>query len=72
MGTKTEDLKRHGQGGYFASHDLEDFITVVDGSKSLLDEIEVVSVELRRFVGETVAALLTEPYFLFVERVTFV
>jgi hypothetical protein len=39
-------------GGYFASHDLEDFITVVGGRTSPLDEVEVASVELRRFVGD--------------------
>ena len=49
---------------YFASHDLEDLITVVDGRPSLLNEVEAASVELRRFIGEAVQALLTEPRFL--------
>jgi hypothetical protein len=64
LGTKIEAFRGRGRGDYFASHDLEDFITVVDGRTSLLDEVEAASSELRRFIGEAVGALLSEPRFL--------
>ena len=64
LGTKIEAFRGRGRGDYFASHDLEDFITVVDGRTSLLDEVAAASVELRRFVGEAVGALFAEPRFL--------
>jgi hypothetical protein len=64
LGTKIEAFRGRGRGDYFASHDLEDFITVVDGRASLLDEVEAASPELRRFVGGAVGALLAEPRFL--------
>jgi len=64
LGTKIEAFRGRGRGDYFASHDLEDFITVVDGRTSLLDEVEAASAELRRFVGEAIRALLAEPRFL--------
>jgi hypothetical protein len=64
LGTKFEVFRGCGRGDYFASHDLEDFITVVDGRTSLLDEVEAASAELRRFIGDAVSALLAEPRFL--------
>jgi predicted nucleotidyltransferase len=64
LGTKIEAFRGRGREDYFASHDLEDLITVVDGRPSLLNEVEAASVELRRFIGEAVQALLTEPRFL--------
>jgi hypothetical protein len=64
LGTKIEAFRGRGRGDYFACHDLEDFITVVDGRTSLLDEVEAASAELRRFIGEAVGALLTEQRFL--------
>ena len=64
LGTKIDAFRGRGRGDYFASHDLEDFITVVDGRTSLLDEVEADSADLRRFVGEAVGTLLVEPRFL--------
>jgi hypothetical protein len=64
LGTKIEAFRGRKRGDYFASHDLEDFITVVDGRTSLLDEVEAASVELRRFAGDAIGALLAEPRLL--------
>jgi len=64
LGTKIEAFRGRGQGDYFASHDFEDFITVVDGRTSPLDEVAAASAALRRFIGEAVGALLAEPRFL--------
>jgi hypothetical protein len=64
LGTKIEAFRGRGQEDYFASHDLEDFITVVDGRASLLEEIEAASPELRAFLGEAVRGLLAASPFL--------
>jgi hypothetical protein len=64
MGTKIEAFRGRGREDYFASHDLEDFIAVVDGRAALLEEIESSQADIRMFVGEAVRQLLTEPRFL--------
>jgi predicted nucleotidyltransferase len=64
LATKIEAFRGRGEGDYFTSHDLEDFIAVVDGRPSLLDEVEAASTELRNYIGEAVGALLAEPRFL--------
>lgn len=64
LGTKLEAFRGRGNGDYFASHDLEDFITVVDGRASILDEIEAEPVELRTYIREEVQSLIAEPRFL--------
>jgi len=51
LGTKIEEFRGRGREDYFASHDLEDLITVVDGRPSLLNEVEAASAELRSFIG---------------------
>jgi hypothetical protein len=49
---------------YFASHDLEDIITVVDGRPSLLAEVQASESKLRAYLGEAVAMLLSQSRFL--------
>ena len=39
LGTKMEAFRGRGQGDYFASHDLEDFVAVIDGRMSIVQEI---------------------------------
>jgi hypothetical protein len=63
LGTKMEAFRGRGHGDYFASHDLEDFITVIDGRSSLLQEVEEASSELRAFLAEAVRGLLRAPRF---------
>jgi hypothetical protein len=64
LGTKLEAFRGRGCGDYFASHDLEDFMAVVDGRPSLSAEMEAVSPDLRAYVCAAVRMLLTEPRFL--------
>ncbi len=47
LGTKIEAFHGRGAEDYFASHDLEDLIAVVDGRASLIDEVSTASPELR-------------------------
>lgn len=63
VGTKLEAFRGRGQQDYFASHDLEDLIAVVDGRTTLLDEIAAASEDLRMFIGNAVRALLAEQRF---------
>jgi hypothetical protein len=61
--TKIEAFRGRGAGDYFASHDLEDFIAVIDGRPSLLEEVEASSPELRVFLAEAVRTLLAASRF---------
>jgi hypothetical protein len=64
LGTKLEAFRGRGRGDYFASHDLEDFMAVVDGRPSHFAEMETASPELRAYVGQAVRTLLAESRFL--------
>lgn len=64
LGTKLEAFRGRGQGDYFASHDLEDFVAVVDGRSTLLPELEEASPELRAYIAGALRALLRAPRFL--------
>jgi hypothetical protein len=57
-------FRGRGHADYFGSHDLEDFITVIDGRLSLLQEVEESSPELRGFLAEAVRGLLAASRFL--------
>lgn len=63
LGTKLEAFHGRGQQDYFASHDLEDLIAVVDGRTTLLDEVAMASDDLRKFIGNAIQTLLAEPRF---------
>jgi hypothetical protein len=58
LGTKIEDFRGRGHGDYFASHDLEDFVAVIDGRTLLLQEVREASPELCTFIGEALRTLL--------------
>jgi hypothetical protein len=64
LATKIEAFKGRGRDDYFASHDLEDFIAVVDSRGTLQDEIEAGPTDLRNFVAGAVGRLLDESRFL--------
>ena len=60
LGTKLEAFHGRGKRDYLASHDLEDFIAVVDGRSSLMTEIESASSELKMYITDSVRLLLEE------------
>lgn len=64
LGTKMEAFRGRGQGDYFASHDLEDFVAVIEGRTSLLHEVREAPPGLHAFIGEAVRELLAAPRFL--------
>ena len=64
LGTKLQAFKGRGKRDYLASHDLEDFMAVVDGRQSLIPEVKGASSELKMYVADSVRLLLNEPRFL--------
>lgn len=63
LATKLEAFDGRGEGDYQASHDLEDFVAVVDGRAKVLEEVESAPQPLRDYLAERVGALLDEPLF---------
>jgi hypothetical protein len=62
--TKIEAFHGRGGGDYAGSHDLEDFLAVVDGRPELIAEIEAAEEILRRFLAAEVRDLLARQEFL--------
>lgn len=57
--TKIVAFHGRGEGDYIASHDLEDFVTVVDGRQELAGEIRSAAANLREYLAEQVRQLLS-------------
>lgn len=61
--TKYLTFSERGEGDYYASHDLEDFLTVVDGRSRIVEEIDKSRSDLRAYLIEGFRALLAEEEF---------
>jgi len=64
LGTKMEAFRGRGKKDYLASHDLEDFVAVIEGRDTLLQEIAASPQELQAYLAEAANGLLAEPRFL--------
>jgi hypothetical protein len=64
LGTKMEAFRGRGKMDFQASHDLEDFVAVIEGRDTLLQEIAEAPLELRHYLAEAAKMLLAEPRFL--------
>lgn len=64
LATKLEAFAGRGKGDYLFSHDLGDFLAVIDGRDSLIDECRASRAELRVYLGDWVAGLLAAPAFI--------
>ena len=64
VGTKMEAFRGRGKMDFQASHDLEDFLAVVEGPDTVLREIAESPLKLRRYLAEAAKMLLAEPRFL--------
>jgi hypothetical protein len=64
LGTKIEAFRGRGNNDFYDSHDLEDFISVIDGRARILDEIASSDVELRIYLAEAASKLIAEPRFM--------
>lgn len=64
LGTKIEAFRGRGKMDYQASHDLEDFVAVIEGRETVLKEIVESSQDLRDYLASAAKTLLAEPRFL--------
>ena len=64
LGTKMEAFRTRGRMDFQASHDLEDFVAVIEGRESILDEVRLVPPELRVYLANAAKMLLAERRFL--------
>lgn len=65
LATKMEAFINRGRGDFLGSHDLEDFVTVIDGRDSLIEDIDRnCPIEVRDFLRATTGRLLANFSFL--------
>jgi hypothetical protein len=63
LATKMEAFKGRGNDDYFASHDLEDIITVIDGRPELVDEVSFSSPVLKDYLQNIFLLLYADEQF---------
>lgn len=63
LATKYTAFLDRGERDYYGSHDLEDFMTVVDGRAAIVAEVDHAPAALREFVTTSVQQLLADPEF---------
>ena len=63
LATKYLAFSDRGDGDFYASHDLEDFITVIDGRENIAAEVDAAPATLRGYVVESVRSLSENPAF---------
>lgn len=64
LGTKMEAFRTRGKMDFQASHDLEDFVAVIEGRDSLLEELRIAPPELRAYLADAARSLLAERRFM--------
>jgi hypothetical protein len=63
LATKLEAFKGRGNQDFFASHDLEDMISVIDGRPSIVEELNSAAHDVRKYIAEQITILLSERTF---------
>lgn len=63
LATKIEAFRGRGKRDYHESRDLEDFVSVVDGRNSIVEELFSAPLDLRAFLAKAAGELLTENRF---------
>jgi predicted nucleotidyltransferase len=63
LATKFEAFKDRGQNDVYLSHDVEDIMTVMEGRRSVVQDMTAAHAAVRTHVGQSVAALLNMPAF---------
>jgi hypothetical protein len=64
VATKIEAFKGRGRGDFFASHDLEDLIFVIDGRSTIVEEVQAETPSLREYLRAEITGLLETPGFI--------
>jgi hypothetical protein len=62
--TKLEAFRGRGKVDYFASHDLEDLITVVDARPELVDELRSAPEDVRSYIASAIGQMLKDAQFI--------
>lgn len=57
--TKYVAFLDRGKGDYYGSHDLEDFVAVVDGRESVVMDVDRAPAELRLYIVEAIRSLIS-------------
>jgi hypothetical protein len=63
LATKLEAFHGRGNGDYWASHDMEDIICVIDGRAEIIAEVAACNEELRHYLQAEFATLHADPMF---------
>lgn len=63
LATKLSAFDGRGGGDYLNSHDMEDFIAVIDGRSDIIEEIETDDTELAKHLAQRATLLLGDPGF---------
>jgi hypothetical protein len=63
LATKLEAFKDRGKGDFYASHDLEDIITLVDGCAAIAAEVGNTEPDVKAFISRGFEAILEHPDF---------
>jgi len=63
IATKLVAFRSRGRGDIFASHDLEDIVTLIDGRPGVVDEVRQSNETVRTFIAGEIRALLNNPDF---------
>ncbi len=61
LGMKLEAFKGRGKGDFLGSRDFGDIVTLIDGRPELLDEVASASDNVRTYIADEMARLLSEP-----------
>lgn len=64
LGTKMEAFRGRGRMDFQASHDLEDFVALIEGRDTLLQEIAESPQDLQDYLAEAAKSLLAESRFI--------
>ena len=63
LATKMEAFHGRGHGDFFASHDFEDMMTVIDGRPEIIEEIRDSDELLKKYLAEKFGYILENPQF---------
>jgi hypothetical protein len=61
--TKYLTFTERGEGDFFGSHDLEDFLTVIDGRANIVTEVDEARPDFRHYLVQAVQQLWKDPDF---------
>ena len=64
LATKMEAFRGRGNMDYQASHDLEDFVAVIEGRENVVQEVAESPQSVREYLAQAAKSLLAEPRFL--------